>query len=196
MPIAVALLQDYSNWSRTRSAEPATVPSWLVGHDVHTPTFAEYALPSSLVRRYERQATTTWRNGEYEMFYEEVQFGWPFKSLMVGSVGARHVSGTPPATELEFVTVLDGRVGWRKGLVLGRGSGGWPKVIPLAPRWGLLANVLLVCVPILLLVAGWRWTIARRRLSAGRCPDCGYEGAASAGSCSKCGWGIDVSPAQ
>ncbi|MEQ8318235.1 MAG: hypothetical protein RIE77_05430 [Phycisphaerales bacterium] len=195
VPVAAALLQDYSRWSVTRSAEPAAMPSWLVGRDAHTPTSAEYALPSSLVRRYERQATTTWRNGQYRMFYEEIQFGWPFKSLMVGSVGARHVSGTPPATVSEFVAILDGRVGWRKGLVLGRGSWGSPKALPLAPRWGLLANVLLVCVPLLQVVAGLRWKTMRRRLAAGRCPDCGYEGAATAGSCSECGWGIAASPA-
>lgn len=190
VPVVVAWRTDYSAWSSSEPRDPTPMPSWLLARDEHSPLPAEFRRTSTLVTRLERQATTTYRNGTYAVFYEEVRIGFPWPSLAIGMVGARHESGTPPATELEFVTILDDRVGWRKGLIAGRGPGGWPKVIPLAPKWGLLANALLVALPILVVATGWRMFVRRRRLARGCCPMCGYGEAAPVGSCSECGWGV------
>lgn len=188
VPVVVGLMHNFSTWSHSQPREPLSMPAWLVGREAHSPMAAVERSTGAFARCIERRATTTWMNGTYEMFYEEVQFGWPFKSLYTASTGARHVSGTPPATQLAFVTLLDNRVGWRRGVIIGRGRGGWPKVIPVAPKWGLLANALLVALPLVALVAGWRMLVARRWLEAERCPLCGYERAVAIGSCSECGW--------
>ena len=189
VPIAVALLHDYSVWSHSEPGDALPMPSWLIEDDAHEPLAGDIRVTPPFVRRVERQATATWRGGTYDVYYEEVQFGWPFKSLSMSLVGARHLTGTPPTTSLEYVNFLHDRIGWRAGIVVGRGAGGWPTVIPVVPKWGLLANAVLVALPIVIAATVWRAFVHRRRLAEGRCPMCGYEEAAKLGSCAECGWG-------
>ena len=192
LPVAVALVQDYSTWSGSRQGEALAMPSWLADRDAHTPLPSEERFTGPFVQRIERRAEIEWRDGTYEAIYEEFRFGWPFKSVATGLIGARHIAGAPPAAPLEFVAVLDERMGWRKGLVVGSGAGGWPTVIPVMPKWGLLANALLVAMPIVMAATAWGVVVRRRRLDAGLCPMCGYEGAVALGSCGECGWNASV----
>lgn len=91
--------------------------------------------------------------------------------------------------------LLHMRLGHRHGWIVGRTPSGSPRAIPLAPQWGLLANALIVALPILIGATGWRMVVRRRRLARGCCPVCGYGEAARVGSCSECGWGV-VEPAS
>ncbi|NRA57185.1 MAG: hypothetical protein HRU13_03595 [Phycisphaerales bacterium] len=188
VPVFVALVHDYTTWSSSQQVEARAMPSWLVEGDAHTPLPAEERSMGPFVQRVERRAFIQWRGSTYEVIYDEIRFGLPFESLATGLVGASHITGTHPATDLQFITLLDHRMGWRKGIAVGRGAGGWPRVIPVMPKWGLLANALLVAAPIVVVATVWRTTVRRRRLQAGDCPLCGYERAVAAGSCSECGW--------
>ncbi|UYV12455.1 MAG: hypothetical protein NCW75_14290 [Phycisphaera sp.] len=188
VPVVVALTEDVSRgmleWPRP--AQP--LPAWLVDPAEQEPLPAAFDRVSPIVAVHTRSATTMYQGEDHRVDYWRRTYGFPWPALARDAVGVRYVSGN--ALGIEHALELHDRLGWRRGIMIGRGQGNNPRSLPTVPLWGLLANALLVALPIVIAATGWRMLVRRRRLARGCCPVCGYGEAARAGSCSECGWGV------
>jgi|GEM_PF-5879893 len=188
VPVVVALTEDVSRVALERPRPAQTLPAWLIDPAKQEPLPAAIAKLSPFVTESTRSASTTYKGEDHRVDYWRRTYGFPWAGLARDTVGVRYVSGN--ALGIEHALALHDRLGWRRGVMIGHGQGNNTRSLPTVPKWGLLANALLVAMPILIVATGWRMLVRQRRLGRGCCPICGYGEAGKVGSCAECGWAV------